>query len=257
MTVDLATRLDVTSEELMAASQLLGLPAPGLLFQGLKAPDDRELDGLAASGRRFLAVRELLRHGKSGDELDENLARTAELLAAPALLACVAEAGPATSLSWLCADDTDAVVLSALGDSTWRLRFVPPADLLGAVAVLAAVDLGWPDAPLGAGRVEIALDKAVDTAVADDPVAHAASAVRLLSPEVQREVAAIVGDDARFHTVAVVSRHESGTVSRSSTSWVVHDRRGGHRVELSGDRVTLWPATPDDVMTSIQEGFRP
>lgn len=247
--------LDLTVEELVAAADLLEVEPPRVLFERMVAPGRDALGALAASGDRFLSVRGLLSRSSEGVELDESVARCAELLAEPLVLACIAELGASSAVSWLCGDDADVAALSAVGDGVWRLRFVPADELVGAIAVLAELDGGWPPSSLGESTVRLSVPGLAPFGAREDVGGAVDDAVTSLDERTRLQVAALVGEDPVFRIAATMARGVDGDVRSATTTWVVHRDRGGHVVEVHDGCVELRGATPDMIVASIEEGL--
>lgn len=249
--------IDFTIEEYVAASDLLGLDPPALLFEHVRAPDAAVVEQIVAAGQRFLKVRGLLSTTNEGTELDEVLARSAELLDRATLVVVVMGVGREISFNWLLAGPDLLAVLSAMGEGIWRTRMFRPEELTGAIGLLGDLDLGW-GAAQSAEAVEFDIAALIESQ--EKPVDFDADSLRRsiegLPEELHRSVEAVIGEQAEFHSVGSVRRDGAGGTVRSTTCWSSHPQNGGHLIELDGVTLRLTPRTPDQIVELIVEGLQ-
>lgn len=246
--------LDVTAEELVAAALLLSLEVPQLLFGPNGQPTTDEADRVAIVGKRVLTVRQLLVPSDAGLELDENVARAAELLSRPSLLALVTTFDERPSADWLASDGATTLVASVVGDAIWRLRFVEGPGTVAAIAALTDLDQSHDGSTAGDSS-----SRRIAVELPDHLVAGAAGEVQRddrLAEALQSSGDAlheIIGSDAILHSVAIGKKAQDGGTRTTGVAWTTSDAAGLASISLVGATLTAETTTADELVSAIAE----
>lgn len=248
------TFLDLTIEELVAATRLVEAPPPAQLFSGFTPPDESVLEQMEGIGRRSLRARGFLDTTAEGAlTLDENVAVIGDLLGAHGLFALAVNGGAEESLSWVLADDSQAAVLTGIDKGLWRLRFITPETVVSSLLLLVDLD-EQAEGPAGrapALSVPLPLPPGEESHLA----AHerAKLAVESTTEEDTARIEALVGTAPELHSIILGFRKDDDSVHQGVVTWTSDASTGCTLIDVRDDSVELTPTTPDQIAASVYD----
>lgn len=248
----MGTRL--TIDEITALAVASEVPLPAWLLAGVPTgyTEDR-----AATGRRALAARGLVRIGASGPEVDETLGRCIALTRRPGMLSAVATAdGVANRVAWLASDPMDTAVFTRLGSSgDHGVALAPTSQYRRTLSRLTGLTA---DLPAAEAAVRVSLTVLPDRPwpAGDRHAAPSASSAGAFFERLQQPLAGQFGDAPIRCFLFAVAAPKVDPASDGFVAWATASTRGAYLIALRPHEVCFEPASGAEIESELRQLVR-